>query len=314
MQSDAEKKYIVIGTGALGGFFGAKLCKAGLDVHFLLRSDYEHVKRNGLKVLSRYGDIILDNINCYNNPSDMPKGDVILVAIKTFSNNELKNILPKILKDSSNVILLQNGIGSEEYLTDIIEITRIYGGLSILAVSKDSPGVINHHDYGSVKIGQFNPDGFPRTISMELLEIVSDFEKAGIPASPVSDLMQARWEKLIWNIPFSGLSVILDADTRQLISNPDSLELVRDIIKDTAKASEACGKIIQPDFQHKMVDITVKMTPFFPSMKQDYDSGKQMEIEAIFGNPLAAAKKAGYNAPWISMLYQLLKTIEKKRL
>jgi len=312
--SNDFKKYLVIGTGALGGFYGAKLAKSGLDVHFLVHSesDYKFIKTHGLKVKSRYGDIYLNAINCYNNPDNMPKGDVILVAIKAFSNNVLKNILPPVIKDSSIIVLLQNGIGGEEYITDLIDNTRIFGGLSILAVSKDGPGLINHHDFGSIKIGQYNPDSNPREVSLQLNEIVDDFEKAGIFASAVPDLMKARWEKLIWNIPFSGLSVLLDADTKQIISNPNSLELAGEIIKDVAMAAEACGKTISPDFQQKMIDITVTMTPYFPSMKLDFDSGKPMEVEAIFGNPLRLARKAGYNAPYISMLYHLLKVLQKR--
>jgi 2-dehydropantoate 2-reductase len=309
-----SRKYLIIGTGALGGFYGAKLAKSGLDVHFLVHSDseYQFIKTHGLRVISRSGDIYPDAINCYNSPDNMPKGDVILVAIKAFSNNELKNILHPVLKQSSIVVLLQNGIGGEEYLAGFIDSKRIFGGLSILAVSKDSPGLINHHDFGSIKVGQYNPDGNPRKISSQLEEIVADFEKSGITAAAVPDLMQARWEKLVWNIPFSGLSVLLDADTKQIISNQSSLELSGEIIKDVASAAEVCGKTISLDFQQKMIDITVTMTPYFPSMKLDYDSGKPMEVEAIFGNPLRLARKAGYNAPYISMLYHLLKAFHKK--
>jgi 2-dehydropantoate 2-reductase len=306
------KKYLIIGTGALGGFYGVKLAKSGLDVHFLIRSDYEYIKSHGLQVKSRFGDIVLDAINCYSDPFDMPKGDVILIAIKAFSNNELANLLPPILKDSTVAVLLQNGISGEEYLTDLIDNTRIFGGLSILAVSKDGPGLINHHDFGSIKLGQYNPDNLSCEISLKLQEIVNDFKKAGISASAVPDLMLARWEKLVWNIPFNGLSVLLNADTKQIISNQNSLELAGKIIKDVAMAAAACGKTITPDFQQKMIAITVGMTPYFPSMKLDYNSGKPMEIEAIFGNPLRLARKAGYNAPYILMLYHLLKYLHKR--
>lgn len=309
-----SRKYLIIGTGALGGFYGVKLAKSGLDVHFLVHSNstFEYIKSHGLKVNSRSGDFVLTTVNCYNTPESMPKGDIVLVAIKAFSNNELKNILQPVLKESSIIVLLQNGIGGEEYLADFIDNKRIFGGLSILAVSKDGPGLINHHDFGSIKIGQYNPDSNPREISLQLKEIVDDFEKAGIAAAAVPDLMQARWEKLIWNIPFSGLSVLLDADTKQIISNPNSLELAGEIIKDVAKTAEACGKTISLNFQKEMIDITVTMTPYFPSMKLDYDSGKPMEVEAIFGNPLRLARQAGHNAPYISMLYHLLKSFQKR--
>lgn len=313
MQLINQKKYLIIGTGALGGFYGAKLSRAGLDVHFLIRSDFEYIKSHGLMIKTKSGDIFLDNLKCYNNSNDMPKGDVILVATKALSNNELKKIIQPVLKGSSIIIMLQNGLGNEDYLSGLIENTRIFGGLSILAVSKAGPGIINHYDFGSIKIGQYNPDNLPKEITLELKEILADFNKSGITASAVTDLVQARWEKLVWNIPFCGLSVILNADTRQIISNHNSLELAGDIIRDVAKAASACGKIISNDFQKKMIEITVQMPPYFPSMKQDFDSGKSMEVEAIFGNPLRVAQEAGYNPPFISMLYYLLKFLEKNK-
>jgi 2-dehydropantoate 2-reductase len=313
MHENQKKKYLVIGTGALGGFYGAKLANAGFEVHFLVRSDYKYIKLNGLKVKSYSGDISLDSVNCYNNSSDMPKGDVILIATKAFSNDELEKIISTLLKDSSIVVLLQNGLGGEDYLTDFIDNTRIFGGLSILAVSKDGPGLIHHHDFGSIKVGQHNPDGLPRKISSELQGFVGDLIQAGVSASTVSDLMQARWEKLVWNIPFSGLSVLLNADTRKIASNQCSLSLAGEIIKDVAKAAAACGKHIPESFQRQMIEITIKMTPYFPSMKLDFDSGKQLEVEAIFGNPLRASQKAGYAAPYISMLYHAIKFMTSNR-
>jgi 2-dehydropantoate 2-reductase len=308
----SPKKYIIIGTGALGGFYGARLSNSGQDVHFLVRSDYDYIRKHGLTIISKSGNVFIDKVNCYKKTEDMPKGNVILIATKALSNNELKHLILPVLKETSTVVLLQNGLGGEDYLADIIDNKRLFGGLSILAVSKDSPGVIKHHDFGSIKIGQFNPDNLPREISSDLQEIVNDISKAGIEAAAVHDLMQARWEKLVWNIPFSGLSVLLDADTRQIVSSDYSLQLAKEIIKDVARAAAACGKIISKDFEKKMVEITVSMTPYFPSMKLDFDSGKPMEIEAIFGNPLRAAEKAGYYAPFISMLYHSLKFIENR--
>lgn len=313
MTINPKKKYLIIGTGALGGFYGVKLAKAGLDVHFLIRSDYDYIKSHGLKVVSASGNIVIDSINCYRYTSEMPNGDVILIATKAFSNNELKGLIQPVLKDSSTVVLLQNGLGGEDYLADFIDNTCIFGGLSIVAVSKDAPGLIHHHDFGSIKIGQFNPDGLPRKLTPALQNIVNDFIKAGVKATAVSDLMQARWEKLAWNIPFCGLSVILDADTKKIVSNHPATTISEEIIKDVARAAAACGKVIPDAFQRQMIDITIKMSPYFPSMKQDFDAGKPLEIEAIFGNPLRAAMNTGYFATYISMLYHLLKFMEHER-
>ncbi len=106
-----NRKYAILGTGALGGFYGAKLQKTGLDVHFLLRSDYEHVKKYGLVVESKDGDFTLPQVNAYQDIETMPQCDVVIVALKTTQNYLLPKLLPSVIKDGGVVLVLQNGLG-----------------------------------------------------------------------------------------------------------------------------------------------------------------------------------------------------------
>ena len=309
----AKNIYAVVGTGAIGGFYGAKLCRAGRDVHFLLRSDFEHVLAQGLYVKSPTGDISLPQVNAYASSVDMPRADIIIVAVKSFANPSLKSMIVPVLKPSSAVLLIQNGLGGEEVLSEFVPADRIFGGLAFICVSKERPGVVNHQDYGSIRIGAYEPNGVPLGVSQQLQEIVADFRDAGIEATPAPDLLLARWEKLAWNIPFSGLSVLLNADTRKIVSDPDSAALARLLIRDVSLAAKACGKLIQESFQRKMFDNTVTMVPYAPSIKLDYDAGRPMETESIFGNPLRTSQKAGYQAPYMEMVYRQMKFLENMR-
>jgi 2-dehydropantoate 2-reductase len=211
------------------------------------------------------------------------------------------------------VVLIQNGLDGEDILADFVHPERIFGGLAFICSSKSGPGLINHEDYGSLRIGGYNPDGIPRGTSLRLKKLIADFTRAGIETSPAEDLLLARWEKLAWNIPFSGLSVLLDTDTRKLVCDPDSATLVNAIIRDVALAAKACGKLIEDSFLRKMFDNTVHMVAYAPSIKLDYDAGRPMETEAIFGNPLRASQKAGYEAKYIEMIYHQLKFMERNR-
>jgi 2-dehydropantoate 2-reductase len=306
-------KYCIIGTGALGGYYGGLLSKAGADVHFLVRSDYEQIRAQGLSIISPKGDFSLPKVNAYQSVTHMPKGEVIIVSVKAYSNPEIIKSLPSILTSDSSIILLQNGLGGEECYSQLVTNNRLFGGLSFICASKIGPGKIHHQDYGAIRIGEYNPSGTPLGISNKLQNIISDFRNAGVEATPVPDLLHARWEKLIWNIPFSGLSVIGNADTKRIISDAHALVLARSIIHDVALAANACGKPIDADFQQKMIDHTRTMVPYIPSIKIDFDNGKPMETEAIFGNPLRAAQKAGYAAPYVASLYRILKFLENNR-
>ena len=103
-------KYAVIGTGAVGGYYGGRLANAGLDVHFLMHSDYEYVRKYGLQVDSCDGSFHLDSPNVYASTADMPKADVVIVALKTTRNHLLKELLPPLLHEETLVLLIQNGI------------------------------------------------------------------------------------------------------------------------------------------------------------------------------------------------------------
>ena len=104
-------KYAIIGTGAIGGYYGGKLAKAGNEVHFLLHTDYEYVKENGLQVDSCDGSFHLDQVNAYQTTADIPPCDVILVCLKSTNEHLLRNLLPPMLHENTVVVLIQNGIG-----------------------------------------------------------------------------------------------------------------------------------------------------------------------------------------------------------
>ena len=106
-------KYGIIGTGAIGGYYGGKLANGGKEVHFLFHSDYEYVKNHGLQVDSCEGSFHLDHVNAYNDTKSMPECDVVLVCLKTTRNEMLQQILPPILHKNTVVVMIQNGIGVE---------------------------------------------------------------------------------------------------------------------------------------------------------------------------------------------------------
>ena len=124
-----DMKYAIIGTGAIGGYYGGKLAKAGNEVHFLLHTDYEYVKENGLQVDSCDGSFHLDQVNAYQTTADIPPCDVILVCLKSTNEHLLRNLLPPMLHENTVVVLIQNGIGLESDLQDLFPTLQIVAGL-----------------------------------------------------------------------------------------------------------------------------------------------------------------------------------------
>jgi len=296
-----QLRYAIIGTGALGGYYGGKLAFAGKDVHFLFHSDYDHVVEHGLRVDSVDGNMYLPTVNVYRKTTDMPTCDVVLVCLKTTSNHELDTILPPLLTQGTCVILIQNGLSMEDELAFKFPSIHIGGGLGFICSSKVGPGHIIHTDYGKLTLAPYTS-----AAAGLVSDIAEDMSQAGIETVYTDDLVLARWRKLVWNIPFNGLCVALNTSTYNLMEKPCSYELLKDLMLEVIAAAGACGKPIEKAFAQEMLDSTKVMRPYAPSMKLDYDNQRPLEIKAIYSNPLKAAYLAGCNMPKVRMLEQQL--------
>jgi 2-dehydropantoate 2-reductase len=306
------RSYAIIGTGALGGFYGAKLQSAGADVHFLVNSDYDRVKTSGLVIRSKDGDFTLPSVNAYDRASQMPTCDVVLVCLKTTHNHLLPSILPAIAKPSSIVVVMQNGLGTETEVAQLLPQHDILGGLCFICSNKVAPGEIHHLDYGQIKLGAY-ANGYRQVGITPIMErIAEDFRTAGIEMSMSDDLLLARWQKLVWNIPYNGLSVVLDATTDRLMADLDTSQLVTQLMYEIQRIAAAYDRDITDEFINTMLAYTIEMTPYRTSMKIDYDEGRPLEVAAMFEAPLAFARAKNIDVPRIEMLTQQLQFLDRK--
>ena len=307
------KSYAIIGTGALGGYYGGLLAKSGCDVHFLMRSDASHVRQHGLRVDSVNGNFQLPHVQAYSSTAEMPPCDCVIIALKSTQNASLAEILPPLLHSNSYAIVLQNGLHVEAEAENILGKGRILGGCCFLCSNKVGPGHIRHLDYGTILLGSYlGLDGCSRSVPNEVIqEIVHDFSLATIPIEVTDNLQNARWKKLMWNIPFNGLSVILNASTDAIMNHPDSRALVDGIMRDVRQAAMACGETIPEEHIARMIDHTEQMVPYDSSMRLDFLAGRPMEIDSIFSNPIRAAHAAGYAATFIEVLQKQLQFLNR---
>ena len=303
-----QRSYAIIGTGALGGFYGARLQRAGCELHFLLHGDYEYVRQHGLICESPDGDFTLPRVNAYRDVRDMPKCDVVCVCLKTTQNHLLPELLPSVVKDDGVVLVMQNGLGMEAQVAEIVGAQRVVGGLCFLCSNKVGPGHIRHLGYTLVALAEFATRG----ISPRLRTIADDLQRANVETELAEDIDVVRWQKLVWNIPYNGLSVVLDATTTELMAHPQSRRLVEAIMREVVDGARACGVAVADNIIERMLANTEKMTPYRTSMKIDYDDHRPLEIEAIFGNPLRAIQGAGASSPLLEQLYAALAFLDAR--
>ncbi|MDD6863502.1 MAG: 2-dehydropantoate 2-reductase [Prevotella sp.] len=297
-------KYAIIGTGAIGGFYGARLDKAGFEVHFLLHTDYQYVVDHGLTIDSCDGNFTLPSPKVYDSTSEMPQCDVVIVALKTTQNHLLPSLLPPLLKPDTIILLIQNGIGVEADVQQLFPSQPIAAGMAFICSAKAGPGHINHQFYGNINIGNYschNPQRYG--------QMLADFRAAGIGAADV-EYLEARWKKAVWNMPFNGMTVALNTTTNRLLSCESTHRLIYDQMLEVIGAAQALGvKNLDTRFADKMIANTIKMPPYSPSMKLDFDFHRPMEINYLYTRPIAEAHAAGFAMPKLEMLEAELKFI-----
>ena len=298
--------YGIIGTGAIGGFYGSKLAQGGKDVHFLFHRDYDYVREHGLQVDSCDGSFHLDHVNAYQRTEDMPQCDVVLVGLKTINNHLLTKLLPPLLHNQTVVVLIQNGIGVEADVQQMFPDVPLVAGLAFICSAKSEPGRVNHQCYGSINLGNYSCK------DEALFQcILNDFTDSGIQAAPVP-YEEARWKKAVWNMPFNGMTVALDTQTDLLLKNPSTRQLIRDMMMEVVGAAQHLGVTgLDESFVEKMITTTDAMTPYSPSMKLDYDFHRPMEIHYIYSRPIEIAREAGYRMPKLEMLEAELRFKER---
>ena len=302
-------KYAVIGTGAIGGYYGAKLARSGQEVHFLLHSDYDHVRRHGLTVDSCDGSFSLPQVHAYNDTAQMPQADVVLVGLKSVNQPLLKTLLPPLLKADTVVVLIQNGIGLEEDVEAWFPGLQLVAGLAFICSSKTEPGHIRHQCYGSINLGTYNCHDEAR-----FERILADFIEAGVEAHSV-EYHEARWKKAVWNMPFNGMTVALHTQTDLLLKHEATRRLIREQMMEVVGAARALGiSGVDEAFADKMIETTDVMVPYSPSMRLDYDFHRPMEIDYLYTRPIATARRAGFHMAKLEMLEQELRFLNDRNL
>lgn len=310
--------YAIIGTGAIGGYYGARLQQAGCEVHFLLRSDYEQVRDRGFTIESKDGDFVLPRVNAHSNPATIPPVDVVVIALKTTYNNLLANLLPP-LKPSGVILSLQNGLNVEADIVQALSKTtdskvNVLGGLCFICSNKVGAGHVRHLDYGKVLLGAHDQTHQRQSPTPLMQQIAADFTRAHVAIELTDDLPMARWRKLVWNVPYNGLSVVLDATTEEMMADSGVRSLITTLMREVVTVANAWGERVSPGCDRhlptetitQMLTQTEQMSPYRTSMKIDYDEKRPLEIEAILGNPLRTAQELNLYVPAITLLYQQL--------
>ena len=297
----------VVGAGAIGSYYGGKLANFGRDVHFLMRSGLPEVRRSGIRIRSKSGNIHVPKVNCYATTQEIGACDLVLIAVKTTANADLLQLIPPLLHETTMLLTVQNGLGNEEFLAEHFGAERVLGGLCFVGLNRIAPGVIEHYEGGRVILAEYSGYPKPRTH-----DIAWEFKRCGVVCTVGESLGFERWRKLVWNIPFNGLAVAAGGiDTAAIIADEQLRASALALMDEVIAGANACGHALPTAVALKQMKATEAMRAYRPSTLIDFQTGKPLELEAIWGEPLRRATAAGARMPHLQSLYEQLKALNE---
>lgn len=318
-------KIAVVGCGAVGSYYGTKLGHSGQETHFLLRSDYEAVRRKGVLIRSNEGDFCY-NPRCARTPEEIGTSDLVLVALKTTANEQFGKLVTPLVGPATAILTLQNGLGNEEQLAKLFGKEKVLGGLCFVCLNRVEPGVIQHVAHGAIVMGEYDRRPEPRTH-----EIAGMIRHSGIPCKVTDSLERAHWEKLVWNVPFNGLGVAGAAGYEAVVKGSlpaggelgacltsDKLldegrweQLVRELMMEVITTANALKLKLPLETAEKQIARTRDMGAYKASTLLDFENGQRLELESLFFEPLKQAKRAGVATPRLAAMCEVLKALDK---
>ncbi len=306
--ADPFRSIAIVGAGAIGTFYGARLALAGRDVRFLMRSDLPLVRERGIRLVEPAGTRSLHPVQAFGSTAEIGPVDLVIITLKATANAFLPQLLPPLLHAQTAVLTLQNGLGNEEAVAAVVGAERVLGGLCFIGVARISPGEVTCASPGFIDVGELSGPARDRTRAVAAL-----FTAAGIRCTADDRLAEARWRKLSWNIPFNGLAIAAGGlTTDRLLADPRQVQRIRILMDEVAAAARALGYDVPAAFLQRHLDQTPKIGAYRPSSLVDHEAGRPIELEAIWGEPLRRGQQAGVAMPELAALYAELQAATRR--
>lgn len=302
MSSLKDKKLLIFGTGAVGGYYGGMLVKVGYDVTFVARDkNYEVLKQNGLTLIRENKKEIIP-INVVRAIHELPQGttfDYIFICVKSFDTKFAANEIKDIIGKNTTVVSFQNGIENEDIIGEVVGTEKVIGALVFVASRLVEPGVVYQFGYNGGLIGELDCKKTNR-----ILELQEMFQNSGIDVHISDDIRAEFWNKLIWNASFNPISVLSRKTVDKILEDKELYELTKNVMSEVRDVALAQGINIRKDAVEFNLSRSKGFTGFKTSMLQDFERGKPIELEEIVGVVIKKAKEKNMKVPNIEKVYK----------
>jgi len=307
-------KVAIVGSGAVGLFYGTRLLQAGADVSFLMRSGFPEAKKSGIVVLTGGREEHFHPVQACASPEDIGPIDWCVVCLKSTDNQVLPQLLEPWRDTPARFLTLQNGLGNERFLHMTFPQHAVAGGLCFVCLNRTSPAAVRHLGHGKLLLGDYNSgrgDGHD-AVSAELRQLAGLWQEAGVAAEVTPNLTEARWRKLVWNVPFNGLTIVEGGvGVDKILADERLRHRARRLMEEVRQTANRIGCAIGTEFIGEQFELTEPMGDYRPSSLLDFLAGRPVEWKAIWDEPLQQAKAAGVKTPELARLTEELARIVK---
>jgi 2-dehydropantoate 2-reductase len=305
---DSKKPRIaVVGAGAVGGYFGARLAAAGHDVAFVARGSHlESMRRSGLTVKSIAGDLHIRSLFA-SSPAEVGPADLVLFCVKSYDTEEAARGLAPMMAEDTIVLSLQNGVDNPSKIAGLWGANRTLAGVVYIGARMTAPGTVEHVAAGRITLG-----AIAGGMSAAAQTVQALFSKARVPCTVSAEIGKVMWGKLVWNAPFCALSCLTRATVAQILESDSLRELAIDCMEEVGDAARTEGIDLAASMIDETLDLSRALGDFKPSMLQDLEAGKPLEYEAFNGVVARALRRAGKEAPINRVFYLSLKFLDDR--
>ena len=298
-------KIVVMGTGGVGGYFGARLAASGADVSFIARGEHlAAMRQDGLKILSTNGDMTLKPVIATDDPASIGHADLVMICVKLWSTEDAARAIAPLMGPNSAVVSWQNGVVAEDILIKQYGKERVIGGVSNIAALIESPGVIRHN--GSMARLIFAElDGKP---SKRIEAFAALCKQANIEHVVSDDITRAIWQKFIFLASFSGMTCATRLSIGPLRSDPQTRAMFEAALQEVVAVGRAKGVGLPRDQAEQSLTWADNLpATMFASMLGDLNRGNRLELPWLSGAVVKLGEELGVATPVHKFIYNVLK-------
>ncbi len=300
-------KILIVGAGAVGGYYGTKLVLAGEEVTFLARgAALEALKKHDLVVKSFRGDFHA-RVKAVEDFAGLEPPDLAILAVKSYDTDDVIRQIRPVVGDKTLLLSFQNGVENEIKLAQVFGQEKVLGCVCYIGAEVVEPGVILHNARGTVSMGEMDGSVTPR-----LEAIVDAFHRARIEIHASHDIQKDMWTKLAWNTAFNQVCTVARATVGLVLDSEPMRRMLRDTMAEVVAVGRGHGVALQQDMVEKHMQLSSEeLRSVKPSMLQDFERGKRLEHESFSGFIVREGRKLNILTPVNTILYEFLSFLDQ---